>query len=454
MTDVGPAGRLLKTRALRADTIAMHRGGFERRRLAWPIVMGLVGTCLLPGVASADGHGGSGSGLRQLGEIGSGPEPFPVEAPRSPTPQAARFRWNDLDGSDAWAKRAIDHVGKANDWMRDFAADPDGGVPFKPDMIETRKYLARAVVKAFAPAADVDPSITFTDLDPSQPFYSWANIAVQRGWMRRSPDGRFLPDQPVTTGVLHSVLVDVVGLRGIARQLDGLHSRDGAAFSTPQRFGALMLGLRLGLRYNSSTESMDVGPRTPLSRAQVAYSLYKAATLPSWVVPWISDQYDGIVLPKMGPKRRAIVRWGASFVGYPYVWGGEWGLPNAPSALGGQPVPGFDCSGLVWWLMRANDGGAWKVHPPRPYGGWSVPQRTSADMARYGRLGYRQLLPGDLMFYDGNDDGTVDHVDVYIGNGFALDSSNTPGGVTIMPVGEGWYREHFVHGRRVLPSSR
>ena len=57
------------------------------------------------------------------------------------------------------------------------------------------------------------------------------------------------------------------------------------------------------------------------------------------------------------------------------------------------------------------------------------------------------------MFYDGNDDGTVDHVDVYIGNGYALDSSNTAGGVTIMWVGDGWYREHFVHGRRILPSA-
>jgi len=73
-------------------------------------------------------------------------------------------------------------------------------------------------------------------------------------------------------------------------------------------------------------------------------------------------------------------------------------------------------------------------------------------MAGIGHLKYAQLLPGDLMFYDGNDDGTVDHVDTYIGNGYALDSSSTPGGVTIMWVGTGWYREHFVHGRRVLPS--
>ncbi len=66
------------------------------------------------------------------------------------------------------------------------------------------------------------------------------------------------------------------------------------------------------------------------------------------------------------------------------------------------------------------------------------------------RIAFRDLEPGDLMFYDGNEDGTVDHVDTYIGNGFALDSSSTPGGVTIMWVGDGWYRDHFVHGRRVV----
>ena len=52
-------------------------------------------------------------------------------------------------------------------------------MPFRPDLLETRKYLARTAVKAFAPDAEVDPTITFTDLDPSQSFYKWANIAVQ-----------------------------------------------------------------------------------------------------------------------------------------------------------------------------------------------------------------------------------------------------------------------------------
>ena len=66
------------------------------------------------------------------------------------------------------------------------------------------------------------------------------------------------------------------------------------------------------------------------------------------------------------------------------------------------------------------------------------------------KLTYNRLLPGDLMFYSSTG-GEIDHVDVYIGNGFSLDSSGSPGGVTIMPVSDGWYRDHFVHGRRLLP---
>jgi cell wall-associated NlpC family hydrolase len=66
------------------------------------------------------------------------------------------------------------------------------------------------------------------------------------------------------------------------------------------------------------------------------------------------------------------------------------------------------------------------------------------------RLSYAQLVPGDLMFYDGDGNGVVDHVDVYVGNGWSLDSSSSVGGVTLMWVQTGWYRQHFVHGRRVI----
>lgn len=355
--------------------------------------------------------------------------------------------WSDVDSSVRWAEAAIDHVGATNDWMRDFAPGPDGRYPFQPATIETRRYFARAVVRALAPTATVDPTITFADLDPGDPFYPFANVAVQRRWMRTTAAGGFAPDVPVTTTMVHRVLTMALGMGPAIKALNRLHTADGATFDLPPNFGPLVLGMRLGLRYNNrADESQDVGPRTPLSRAQVAYSLYRATTQPSWSVPALLDQYEGIELPVLSDQVRAIVQWGVRFAGYPYVYAGEWGTPSSA-----QPVPGFDCSGLVWWLLRASDGGSWKVSPPRPYVGWTLAERSSADMAGTGkRLAYEQLEPGDLMFYDGDGDGRVDHVNAFIGNGWALDSSSTPGGVTVMWVGDGWYRDHFVHGRRVL----
>lgn len=358
--------------------------------------------------------------------------------------------WSDLDKSTSWAKAAINYVGATNEWMRDFAPNADGTYPFQPSTIETRKYFARAVIMALAPEETVDPSITFADLDPSDPFFPAVNIAVKLHWMKKTAAGTFAPDKPVTTTMVHRVLTMALGLGPAIKSLNRLHTADGATFTLPRNFGELVLGMRLGLRYNSSNESADVGPTTPLSRAQVAYSLYRAVTQPSWSVPGLIEQYQDIELPALTPDQQQIVQWGVQYVGFPYIWGGEWGVMTSPSSLG-QPVAGFDCSGFIWWLLRASDGGSWNVSPPRPYVGWDLPQRTSADMASIGDLSYEELQPGDLMFFDGDDDGRVDHASVSIGNGWALDSSSTPGGVTVIWVGDGWYRDHFVHGRRVLP---
>jgi cell wall-associated NlpC family hydrolase len=445
----------LKNPRRTAESSPMHRGGTRLRgRVSALAVMVALGTSLLSGGATADAGGAVGStGTITVGDLGTGVPGFAFVRPRASKP--SNLRWSDMDPSDAWAKPAIDFVGATHSWMRDCAPNADGSYPFRPDMIETRKYFARTLVKAFAPDAVVDPRITFPDIDPTQSFYPWANIAVSKGWMTRLGDGRFMPDKPVTATTIHRALVLALGLRGTAKRLDRLSTIDGVRFGTARNFGTTNLGMRLGLRYPSSDAAHDVTPRSPLPRAQVAYSLYRAKTLATWVVPSLRDEYEGVALPRMGPRRLDIVRWGLKYIGYPYVYGGEWGFDSPPpSALGGQPIPGFDCSGIAWWLLRADDAGSWNISPPRPYQGWPLPQRSSADMARFGVLRYEALVPGDLAFYDGNGDGTVDHVDVFVGNGYALDSSTSVGGVTLMYVGPGsWYRQHFVHGRRLLPQA-
>ncbi len=306
---------------------------------------------------------------------------IPVVYPRSTAADRARRAdvvFSDLDATDAWAREAIRWVAGTNDWMRDYAAADDGTYRFRPDAHATRQYTARAIVKAFAADEEPDPTVVFTDLDPSSPWYRYAAVAVAHGWMRRSPDGAFRPDDRVTTIVLHRALVLALGLRPAARALDRIHTASGTTFETPDNFGTTMLGLRLGLRYNfpSGSESKDVTPSDELRRAYVAYSLWRATTQPAYSISDLLEQYADVELPHLGPKKSAIVRWGVRFIGFPYYWGGEWGFEG-----GAQTQPGFDCSGLTWWLLRRNDGG-WQVAPPRPYRGWRLPERSSADMAR------------------------------------------------------------------------
>ena len=369
----------------------------------------------------------------------------------APTTRAERsqIEWIDVDASHAWARTAIDYGAGTRRWMRDFRSGDDGSLRFRPDAFAKRKHVARAIVRAFASGAQADGSITFPDLDASSRFFPSANVAVSRGWFETRPDGSFDPEAPVTTSELHRALVFARGLRPAARALNDIRSADGERFDVAPTFGTNVLALRMNLRYPSRAEEYDVLPRTPLTRIQVAYSLHRAALLSSGTIAYLADQYRDVTLPNMRDARREIVEWGARFAGYPYIYGGEWGL-GSRSPLGGQSMAGFDCSGLIWWLVRRNDG-AWSVAPPRPYRGWALPERSSAGMADAApeRVRYDDLQPGDLMFYDGDGDGVIDHANVFVGRGWALDSSTSTAGVTLMPVDEGWYRENFRFGRRV-----
>jgi len=44
----------------------------------------------------------------------------------------------------------------------------------------------------------------------------------------------------------------------------------------------------------------------------------------------------------------------------------------------------------------------------------------------------------------------IDHVGLYLGNGWMIHSSGGRDGVTISWAGDGWWHDHFVWGRRVI----
>ena len=409
-------------------------------------VLAALSCTMLVQPVPADAHAVSDATWLGAGDRDAG---MPALAIRAPRKQVNGIKWSDVPKRH-WARTAIDYVGATNDWMRDDPPNEDSKYPFRPDDLETRALFARSVVRAFASEEATDPGITFPDLPTTDPLYQYANIAVRLGWMTTGPNGNFLPYETVTTRSVHRALVLAVGLGDLANGLDAIHTRNGTTFSVPQDFGTLLIGMRIGLRYNHSDESLDVVPNSFLSRAEVAWSLYRAATMPSWMLDELAG-YATITLPNLGRQKQQIVQFGIDYVGYPYVYGGEWYEASpAGYCCGDQPVGGFDCSGATWWVMKAAEAG-WDNVPPREYTGWSLPQRSSSDMASTGhKVNFKNLRAGDLMFFDGNGDGTVDHVDVYIGGDWAIDSSSSLGGVTILNVADGWYRDHFVHARRII----
>jgi hypothetical protein len=393
-----------------------------------------------PGAEARRGERGSGPATWGAGRAGSSADR--VAAPNG-------IRWSDV-AHTLWARTAIDFVGATNDWMRDRSAAPDGTYAFEPDRLESRKLFARALFLAFGSMLEQDPELAFSDLPAADPFYGYANVSVTAGWMQVDDAGAFRPSDPVTTREVHRALVLAIGMGDLAAGADALHLRNGTAIATPKDFGTLLIGMRIGLRYNHRDESFDVGPDDPLPRAEVAWSLFRAATEP----PWMRDslaRYADMTLPNLTKKMQAVVGFAVRYVGYPYVWGGDWYQPP-PSryCCGYQPIGGFDCSGLAWWVVKhAVDG--WDNTPPRAYAGWSLLQRTSASMASVGRrIHWFEIRPGDLLFYDGDDDGAVDHVDLYVGNGWAIDSGGSNAGVTFTHVSDTWYEDHFVHARRVI----
>ena len=383
------------------------------------------------------------------GDAGSGPPPPPSVLDPTVFARGSRVKWADVR-SGHWARSAIDYVGKFHKWMRDYPEQRNGETPFKPNKLEPRKLFLRSAVRAFAPNEPTDPDITFDDLPTSSNFWDFASVAVKLGWIEPSGGG-IRPDDPVTMQVVHRVLVTALHLRGPANGIDTLSTANGIGFATTPTTGTTLIGMRIGLRYNHADEHDDVTPTSKLPRDEVAWSLYRAATVASGTLDDM-ERYTDLTLPKMNEQRAKLIQWGLRYAGYPYVWGGEWHKRTRSGyCCGKQPTGGFDCSGITWWVIRRS-GSGWDPTPPRRYRGWDLAQRSSADMARStrNRIGWKNKRVGDLLFYDGNRDGTVDHVDVYAGKGFAVDSSGSAGGVSLMWVGTGWYRDHFKYARRVV----
>lgn len=349
-----------------------------------------------------------------------------------------------------WAARSIAFVAEEHDWMR------PAGNEFGPDLPLARRDLARAVVRAFAPAEQPDPARSFTDLPSTDPDFEFANVAVKLGWMV-APNNAFSPDAGAPKRVLARALVYALGLRQEVSALNNIATTDGTKLAHASDFGVLTIAAQLRLHYNHRTpnEAPELLPQTIVMRSDGAYALERAyKAMGTWLIPWV-QRYRGIRVAAVAPERKPVLEFAFKYAGYPYVYAGEWYRKTSDSyCCGVQQQGGFDCSGFAWWMLRAPSNG-WDNRRVRSYAGWALAERTSGAIAKAAprRLEWEQVQPLDIVFFDTNASGedwqAVDHVGVSLGNGWMIHSSGSRGGVTIEWIGDGWWRDRFLWARRI-----
>lgn len=261
----------------------------------------------------------------------------------------------------------------------------------------------------------------------------------------------------VTAGEVAAALVRQLGKGAIADRLRTVKSPDGWDPEVGSRFGTEIVARELGLRRDRPTteEGLEAAAGDVMRQGDVIWAVWKAKTAPSL---YGADALADFELSTYSESRRAVVKFAMSLVGTPYIWGGEW-ITKTPAGYpyGAQPTGGVDCSGFIWYVLQQKSSSYSPVN--RPYKGWSIPERSSYQMAGAigprKRLGLKELKPADLVFFapEGRDAkaSSVYHAGIYLGNGWMIHSSGGRAGISLAEIGPGsWWNDQFTWGRRIL----
>lgn len=261
----------------------------------------------------------------------------------------------------------------------------------------------------------------------------------------------------VTAAEVSATLVRKAGRDPLAQALTSMSSPDGWSPDVGRYFGSEIVARELGFRHDrpTSEEAYEASSSEAMRQADVVYAVWQAKTSPD---TWAADALQDFKLENYSERRRKVVQFALSLVGTPYVWGGEWPAKTASGyPYGAQNHGGFDCSGFAWYVLRAKASGWSPMN--RPYAGWDFPERSSSQMAgatpRRQRLGYKELKPGDVVFFaSGGRDAkpsAVYHAGIYISDGWMVHSSGSRAGISLGEIGPGsWWHDQLIFGRRVI----
>ena len=129
------------------------------------------------------------------------------------------------------------------------------------------------------------------------------------------------------------------------------------------------------------------------------------------------DFLTAVPASEMGQR---IVNEASKYLGVPYLWGG-----TTPS--------GFDCSGLVQYVLKDL--------------GINISRVTQTQCKEGVPVAKGDLQPGDLVFFESN--GDVHHVGIYVGNGQMLHAPHTGDVVRITDMNTPYYTSTYYCARRI-----
>ena len=120
---------------------------------------------------------------------------------------------------------------------------------------------------------------------------------------------------------------------------------------------------------------------------------------------------------------QSMARQALSYRGMPYIFGAQ------------SPRRGFDCSGLIYFLLRQRG-----YNPPR----------TAAGLASYGRrVSLGHLRTGDILLFSNTYKRGVSHVGVYLGDNKFVHAASTGKGVRVDPLSDSYWASKYHSARRV-----
>ena len=123
-----------------------------------------------------------------------------------------------------------------------------------------------------------------------------------------------------------------------------------------------------------------------------------------------------------GSAASDIANFAMSFVGYSYVWGGT------------SPSTGFDCSGLMYYVLTQY--------------GYSMKRVANDQFTQGTAISRDSLQVGDLVFFGYG--SYANHVGMYIGNGNFVHASTPSTGVRVNSLNETYYNTRYIGARRII----